>query len=138
MLVPIDLSENKSFVNTYIPLSELLTKKQQFILLGFEIKNRYDEERLKIHQKLTPTHIVDEQTNTRYYGVICDFDEKHNKLLETIKSLYTNTNAVITEDKFRENTLDLQLYNSMELFFCNTDIPFYQRFSNVNTYIFFK
>lgn len=138
MLVPIDLSENRSFVNTYIPLSELLTKKQQFILLGFEIKNRYDEERLKIHQKLTPTYIVDEQTNMRYYGVICDFDEKHNKLLETIKSLYTNTNVVITEDKFHENALDLQLYNSMELFFCNTDTPFYQRFSNVNTYIFFK
>lgn len=139
MLLSIDLKHNKSFKNSYKPLNRLLYSHPEFLFMGFEINDRYDEERLKIHEDLCPLYIKHHKTDQRFYGIIIgeyyntvDFD----KVIAEIKSppynkLYNN-NVVITEKPLHNKNIDINL------FFCNNDIPFYQRFSDIKTYIFFN
>lgn len=146
MLIPVELTENKYLQKKYIPLNRFLYTSPEFLLIGFEINSRYDEERFLIDESLCPVRIhhenKDENKDAYFYGVVVDGNETYLNTLEEIKLLshtptgneYFNANVVkITGNKkLYDKNIDINL------FFCNNDIPFYQRFSEVKTYIFFN
>ena len=147
MLIPVELTENKSLQKKYKPLNRFLYTSPSFLLIGFEIKSRYDEERFLIHESLCPERIHHAKKDAYFYGIIIEGNNVYLNTLAEIKalsadSLYDKQNA---NEYFNANVVkitgDKKLYDKnidMNLFFCNNDIPFYQRFSEIKSYIFFN
>lgn len=153
MLVPIDLKRDTSLSLNYMEHTEFL-KDEAFLFYGFQVKNKYDEERLLIDESINPVRIKHSDTNRHFYGILPEVNESYKNLI----NLFTcTTNLNEYRILFSEFNADTQ--NSYELFdfgiypfdnlkcmsdthidtdkfFNKKNIPFYQRISGLKAYIF--
>jgi hypothetical protein len=153
MLVPIDLQSDISLSLNYIDYTEFF-KDEAFLFYGFQVKNKYDEERLLIDESINPVRIRHSDTNRHFYGVLLEGNYNYKHLInlftsttgfEEYRVLFSEFNAD-TQDSYElfdfgiypfDNLRSMSdTYIDTDKFFCNENVPFYQRISGLTAYIF--
>jgi len=153
MLVPIDLQSDTSLSLSYADYTEFL-KDDAFLFYGFQIKNKYDEQRLLIDESLTPVRIKHTDTNRHFYGIFLEgnYNYKHLIKLLSCTSDFKEYRTLLSEfNADTQNSYELydmgiypfdnvssmsDQYINTDLFFTNKNVPFYQRISGLTAYIF--
>lgn len=151
-MLPIDLTQDLDLCLKYNKISNFLTN-DYCIFYGFNIENRYDEERHLIDKSLKPVRL--KHNDKHFYGVICEGNDNFKKLIKHMKKqdldeksyerLFfefkintQNSNKNFSSGIYPLDNLSVISNNKFnpELFFKNENIPFYQRISGIKCYIF--
>jgi hypothetical protein len=153
MLVPLDLQSDTSLSCHYSDHTEFL-QDSSFLFFGFQVKNKYDEKRLLIDESLNPVRIKHKDTNRYFYGIILEGNFNYKSMLKHLTSTLDSKEYRLFLSEFNadtQNSYELFDYGifpfdnitsmydrgiRMDKFFCNKNVPFYQRISGLTAYIF--
>ena len=151
-MLPLDLVDDCNLSQKYIDHNKFY-KQDTFILYGFNIKNRYDEERHLIDESLSPIRVNFNDKN--YYGTLVTGNFTFSKLIghlinqdvdfKTYRRIFSEYD-ISTQNSYENFEPGLYPVDDVEtvsntkyisdMFYSRKEIPFYQRISGINTYIF--
>lgn len=130
MSIPVELACESVTSHLYKDKSYFL-KNGSFLFYGFVVKNKYDEERLKICSHLTPIRfkheLYDYSCNevkiNYYYGVKLQGNKKFSKLCKSLEPVSTDYNKFLKVKDYRRlfsefnvETKDTFLYYSVGVY----------------------
>ncbi len=87
MLLSTDLQQEHPRLQKYRSSESYFDTTGSFLFLGFEIKSKYDEDRLQIHKSLEPKFIrhavksADFYKDRYFYGITIEGNKLHNQLV---------------------------------------------------------
>tara|TARA_B100001778_G_C18208871_1_gene459092 strand:- start:106 stop:576 length:471 start_codon:yes stop_codon:yes gene_type:complete len=152
-MLPLDLINELSLDLEYIDHKNLSVDETS-LFYGFQIKNRYDEKRLLIHESINPIRVYHQDTDKHFYGIQLEGNKTYDNLKKHLfyhmsekeyRLLFSEFN-IETQNSYElfnfgifpfDKSLDLcKMSFQSQRFFANEEIPFYQRISGLTPYIF--
>ena len=152
-MLPLDLINELSLDLEYIDHKNL-SSGETSLFYGFQVKNKYDEERLLIDESLNPLRVHHKDTDKHFYGIQLKGNKTYDNLKQHLFYHMTEKEYRLLFSEFNIETQNsYELYNfgifpfdnssdlckmtfESQRFFANEVIPFYQRISGLTPYIF--